>query len=164
MTPFVLYPFPSPKCTLEVWDQMLTSFILPIVQTISDEGRGCVVQTHRTNKSRIRLACFPDLHSFAVICGLCSLCTAQLLRLGSFHGGDEEDAGLWKWYFVVEPFSVPDWQFGWHIHGRVSHCLVEPLVFPHSLTIAGFFLHVFGDFGVTWGFSPDTYWAKSHLF
>lgn len=29
------------------------------------------------------------------------------------HGGDEvseEDAGLWKRYFIVESLSVPDWQ------------------------------------------------------
>lgn len=95
MTPFFLYPFPSPKCTSEVWDQMLTSFILPILQTISDGGGGRFLQAHRTNKSRIRLA-FSWLAFFPVITGLCSICTAQLFRLGSFHGPLRRRWSIWR--------------------------------------------------------------------
>lgn len=46
-----------------------------------------------------------------------------------------------------------------------SHTLWQSLlVLPQRLTTGGCFLHVFGDFGVTWGFSPNMYWARLIFF
>lgn len=166
MTPFFLYPFPSPKCTSEVWDQTLTSFLLPILQTISDGGGGCFLQAHRTDKSRIRLA-FSSLTFFPVVTGLCSICTAQLFRLGSFHGPPQRRWSIWRGCRRLE---------------EVFHCNLSPCLTGSSddtcgsftlfgraclsqcLTTGGCFLHIFGDFGVTWGFSPDMYWARLIFF
>lgn len=111
---------------------MVISFIFPILQTVSDRGRGCFVQAYRTNESRIRLAYFPDLHSCAVISGLCSICTAQLFRLCSFHGPPWRRWSIWRGCRPLEEvlccrISPSSWLAVQMTHPRrLSRCLVEP--------------------------------------
>lgn len=62
----------------------------------SDEESGDFVQARRTKPSRIRMACFPNLCSFAIISGLCSICTDQLNRLSYFCSLPIRRWSIWR--------------------------------------------------------------------
>lgn len=90
---------------------------------------GEVVLSKLTEQIRAELGrwvfptCIPLLLSvgYAASVQLSSSGWVTSMALLGGDGASEEDAGLWKSYFVVESLPIPGWQFRWHICGRVSH-------------------------------------------